>query len=41
MLAIGFVTALTGGRDPALESMAKLIDRPPGFVRWELYIDPE
>ena len=41
MLAIGFVTALTGKRDRALESMAQLIDMPAGFIRWELYLDPE
>ena len=40
MLAIGFVTALTGERDRALELMAQLIDMPAGFIRWEMYLDP-
>jgi tetratricopeptide (TPR) repeat protein len=34
------VLALTGERDRALEMMAQLIDKPAGFVRWELYLDP-
>jgi tetratricopeptide (TPR) repeat protein len=34
------VLALTGERDRALEMMAQLIDKPGGFVRWQLYLDP-
>ncbi len=34
------VLALTGERDRALEIMAQLIDKPNGFVRWAMYLDP-
>jgi TolB-like protein len=34
------VLALSGERDRALEIMAQQIDKPNGFIRWELYLDP-
>ena len=34
------VLALVGERDRALDLIAQLIDRPAGFKRWELYLDP-
>jgi tetratricopeptide (TPR) repeat protein len=34
------VLALTGERDRALEILAQLIDKPSGFVRWAMYLDP-
>jgi TolB-like protein/Tfp pilus assembly protein PilF len=34
------VLALSGERDRALEIMAHQIDKPAGFKRWELYLDP-
>jgi len=34
------ILALAGERDRALEIMSKMIGKPAGFVRWELYLDP-
>ena len=34
------ILALAGERDRALEIMSQLIDKPGGFIRWELYLDP-
>ncbi len=34
------VLALTGERDRALEILAQMIDKPAGFNRWELTLDP-
>jgi len=34
------VLALTGERDRALEILAQMIDKPAGFIRWELALDP-
>ncbi len=34
------VLALTGERDRALEILAQMIDKPAGFNRWDLYLDP-
>ncbi len=35
-----WVLALSGERDRALEIMAQQIDKPAGFIRWQLYLDP-
>jgi TolB-like protein/Tfp pilus assembly protein PilF len=37
---LAWVLARSGERDRALELIAKLIDLPAGFVRWEMYLDP-
>jgi TolB-like protein len=34
------VLALTGERDRALEILARMIDKPAGFNRWKLTLDP-
>ncbi len=34
------VLALTGERDRALEILAQMIDKPAGFNRWKLTLDP-
>jgi hypothetical protein len=34
------IMALVGERDLALERIAAKLDKPEGFSRWELYLDP-
>ena len=34
------VLALTGERDRALDILARMIDKPAGFNRWALTLDP-
>jgi tetratricopeptide (TPR) repeat protein len=38
--AVGYVLALAGERDEALEMIERLLDTPGGYNRWYLYLDP-
>jgi tetratricopeptide (TPR) repeat protein len=34
------ILALSGERDRSLEILVQMIDKPAGFFRWEMYLDP-
>jgi len=36
-----FVLARTGHREQALSEIERLLDHPVGFIRWNLYLDPQ